>query len=442
MTTGGGLTNARSRIVGERTGPLADAIVAAVRLARATRGALANVVRFLAAVITPVGWTVLAAVPVSFVVGYRMGWIELVAVGFGGVILVAIAVLYLVGRGGYAVELTLPHHRVVAGDPAMGVVVVTNTSRRRLLGAKLEVPVGRSLVDIGVPGLARGAESRHEFPLSTRRRGIVVVGPVRAVRADPVGLVRREIVRTPGQELIVHPRTIGVPGSSSGLIRDLEGRATRDLSSSDVSFHALREYAPGDERRTIHWKSTAKTGVYMVRQFEETRRSRIVVALSLAADEYGSAAGFEVAVGAAGSLGLRAIRDAREVSVVVGQTTPEFAKRRVLGVRHLDAMSPGRLLDELASVEVADTSLRMLDVARVAADQVVGISVAYLVCGSNTPAAQLRAASVLFPVGVEVIAVVCNPDAVPGLRRVAGFRVFTIGYLQELQQALSRAATG
>ena len=36
--------------------------------------------------------------------------------------------------------------------------------------------------------------------------------------------------------------------STVGFIRDIEGATTQDLSSADVSFHALREYVPGDDR--------------------------------------------------------------------------------------------------------------------------------------------------------------------------------------------------
>ena len=46
----------------------------------------------------------------------------------------------------------------------------------------------------------------------------------------------------------------------------------------------------------------------------------------------------------------------------------------------------------------------------------------------------------MFPLAVEVVAVVCDPETVPGLRRVAGLSVLTIGYLEDLQKSLARAA--
>jgi uncharacterized protein (DUF58 family) len=262
---------------------------------------------------------------------------------------------------------------------------------------------------------------------------------VRTVRADPVGLVRRELVWTGLAELFVHPRTIGIPSMSTGFIRDLEGNPTRDLSNNDVSFHALREYTPGDERRYIHWKSTAKTGTYMVRQFEETRRSHLVIALSLASSDYASEDEFEMAVSVAGSLGARAIRDARTVTVVASETTPEFAKQKVFAVRLLSTLTRARLLDDLAVVEHSETALSITDVARVTGEQAGGVSVAFLVCGSGATPQELRAASTKFPLGVEVVAVVCDPDKQPGLRRVAGLSVLTIGYLDDLQKSLSRS---
>jgi uncharacterized protein (DUF58 family) len=435
-----GLTNARTKIVGNRTGFLADLVIALVRATKGIRGLAAAWWARASAVVTPLGWSFALLVPLAFGFGYLFSWLELVAIAWAALVLVIVAAIYLIGRSSFIVHLGIPRRRVVVGEEATGVVTVTNPSRRRLPGLKVEIPVGNGLAELAIPGLARGAVAQHAFAIPTTRRGVLSVGPVRTVRADPIGLVRRELFWTDSTDLFVHPRTVAIPSTSTGLIRDLEGSPTRDLSNSDVSFHALREYLPGDERRNIHWKSTAKTGVYMVRQFEETRRSHLVIALSLASADYANEEEFEMAVSVAGSLGTRAIRDARTVSVVASERTPEFAKRKVFAVRTLSTLTTSRLLDDLATVETAESALAILDVARVTSDQVSGISVAFLICGSTPTAAQLRAASTRFPIGVEVVAIVCDPQTVPGLRRVAGLSVLTIGFLEDLRKSLARSA--
>jgi uncharacterized protein (DUF58 family) len=439
-TGSNGLTNARTRIVGDRTGLLADVIIATVQLATVLRDSLARGFGRVAAVVTPLGWAIFLATPLLLGFGYGLGWSELVVVGFALVAVMIIAVVYLVGRSTIDIDLDVPHSRVVVGERATGMVRVTNPSRVRALGVTVEVPVGAGLAALALPGLRRDTEIVREFEIPTGRRGVYQIGPVRTVRADPVGLVRRELVWTDVTEVFVHPRTIGIPSMSTGFIRDLEGNPTKDLSNNDVSFHALREYMPGDERRYIHWKSTARTGTYMVRQFEETRRSHLVVALSLAKTDYASDEEFELAVSVSGSLGARAIRDARTVTVVTSELTPQFAKRKVYAVRALSTLTRSRLLDDLAVAERSETALSIVDVARVTGDQASGVSVAFLVCGSTVSPQQLRAASIKFPLGVEVVAVVCNPERTPGLRRVAGLSVLTIGYLEDLQKSLARSA--
>jgi len=435
-----GLTNVRTRIVGNRTGRLADAIVTVVRVSRDFEGVIRAWTAKVSTVVTALGWSMLALVPAAFAFGYALGWMELVVVAWAGLVLLMVAVVYLVGRSSFTVELKIAHSRVVVGEQANGSVLIANPVRHRILGAAVEIPVGSALAAVTMPSLGRGAVFAHEFPVPTGRRGVLQIGPVRTVRADPIGLVRRELLWTDAEWIYVHPRTIGVPSTTTGFIRDLEGNPTRQISNSDVSFHALREYVPGDERRYIHWKSTAKTGRYMVRQFEETRRSHLVIAVSLAAADYANDEEFELAVSVAGSLGVRAIRDAREVSVVVGDRTPDFAKRKVFAVSRLSTLTRSRLLDDLAVIERDESALDVRDVARVVSEQVAGVSVAFLVCGSKTTPTQLRAASALFPVDVEVVAIVCDPEIIPGYRRVPGLSVLTIGYLEDLQKSLSRSA--
>ena len=107
-------------------------------------------------------------------------------------------------------------------------------------------------------------------------------------RGDPIGILRRELRWPDVQRIHVHPVTVPLPSTSAGLIRDLEGTPSSTLVDADLSFHAVREYVVGDSQRHVHWKSTAKTGKLMVRQYEESRHARIAIILDLDTESYES----------------------------------------------------------------------------------------------------------------------------------------------------------
>ncbi|WIA98777.1 DUF58 domain-containing protein [Curtobacterium sp. MCBA15_012] len=433
-----GLTNVRTRLVGERDGVVADAVVGLAKAWSTVWRLVRRGWTAVTSVVTGLGWAVALVTFVAFVAGYRFGLREVVVVGFAGAVLAVVAAVALVGRSRLVVRMDLPQHRVAVGDQATVVVTAENPARLPSVPTTVEVPVGTGLVDVAFPAIAPRGTSEQHVPVSTVRRGVLDVGPVTGVRADPVGLVRREVVWTRREQVIVHPRTIAVPSTSTGLVRDLEGQATSDLSPSDIAFHAVREYVPGDDPRTIHWRSTAKSGALMVRQFEDTRRSHLVVALGVSRSEYADDDEFELAVSAAASLGARAVRDGRDVSVVVSAPTPAYAKRAVYAVQQLPTVTPTRLLDAFATVGLSDSCLPVAEVARIVGADTAGISVAFLVVGSTVGLAALRLAATRFPVGVEVVAVVCEPEARPGLLRIAGLTVVTVGYLDDLRHALHR----
>jgi uncharacterized protein (DUF58 family) len=420
-------------------GLAANARLSVARTLRRARRALARAWSAVTAVVTPLGWAVAVLAIAGLAAGYALGWTEFVVIGWAAVIAAAVAALFLIGRIRHGVTLHLADDRVVVGATAVGQLTIGNPGLRLLPAITVDVPVGEAALDVPVPPLAPRQQIEELFRVPATRRGVFSVGPARATRRDPLGLVRREHAWTDASALYVHPLTVSVPSLSTGFVRDLEGSPTRDLTSDDVSFHALREYAPGDERRSIHWRSTAKTGRFMVRQYEETRRSHLMVALSARADEYASDEEFELAVSVAASLGVRAIRDTRTVSVVTGEVTPEFSRRTVRSVRAFASVTPTRLLDDLAAVELEDRALDLAATARAAADTIGGISLAFLVCGSATEPAAIREAARQLPLGVDVVAIVCESEGVPAQRVSAGLTVVTIGYLDDLRPALNRA---
>ena len=81
-------------------------------------------------------------------------------------------------------------------------------------------------------------------------------------------LVRREHALADDHDLYVHPRTVVLPSFAAGWVRDLEGQTTNDLSNSDVAFHTLREYSPGDDPRYLDWRLYARSDRYYVKKWD------------------------------------------------------------------------------------------------------------------------------------------------------------------------------
>jgi len=394
----------------------------ALERTRAQRLATARVLRWVGAI----GWVALGAGVVAWVAGRGLGWVELFVVGVVLVTIFLAALAFTLGRQPYAVSLRLSESRVVVGERAMAGVVVRNTSAHHVLPARIEMPVGQAEVAFALPGLPRGGEHEELFAIPTARRAVIAVGPVRSVRGDPLGLVRRSMTWTDVEELYVHPRTVRLASTAAGFLHDLEGATTRDITSSDLAFHALREYIPGDDRRHVHWRSSARTGKLMVRQFEETRRSHVVVALSRNAADYDDDEELEIAVSSAGSLGLQALEEEKDLTVLTSHEV-------------LPALSRRQLLDNLTRLETGTGPSGVVTMARAVARDVEHASMAILVCGSTVSPRDLRAAGAVLPVGVRALAVRVDRDAESGLSTVGVVTVATVGALDELPRTLRKA---
>ncbi|MDM8084134.1 DUF58 domain-containing protein [Cellulomonas cellasea] len=376
--------------------------------------------------ISPVGWGALAGALVGVVLGRWLGWLELAGAGAALAVAVAVSLLMTVGRDRYVVDLYLADHRVRVGERAVGRLAVRNTARHRSLPARIELPVGAGAAELALPSLASGEEHEDLFAIPTTRRAVVVVGPVRSVRGDPLGLARRRLRWTEPAELFVHPEIVSLAGASSGLLRDLEGQSTRDLSDSDLSFHALRDYVAGDDRRYIHWRTTARRGALMVKQFEDTRRTQTVVALSTDPRDYADDDEFELAVSTVASLGVQVLREERDLAVLAGPG-------------RLRVETPPRLLDDCAALALALGTAGAGDLGRRIARDTPEASVALLVAGSTPTVAQLRAGVRHVPVGTRTVMITCALGAEVEVRTQGSLTLATLGGLDDLPRVLRRA---
>lgn len=106
------------------------------------------------------------------------------------------------------------------------------------------------------------------------RRGVMSLGEVRVRLRGPLGLVERESRFPARQELRVQPALAGL----ARTLRLVGSERWRDLglhrfrrAGGQMEFESLRDYVPGDERRHVDWKATARRGRPTVRQHDVER---------------------------------------------------------------------------------------------------------------------------------------------------------------------------
>lgn len=123
------------------------------------------------------------------------------------------------------------------------------------------------------------------FKLTARRRGHYQVGPIRVRLGDAMGLFQGEREFKSKLSVTVFPRVHAIESLPIPLSQPFGPVRTQERAFEDPSNHAeIRPYVPGDNPRHIHWRTSARMGGLMIRQYElsATTQMNIFVDLSQA----------------------------------------------------------------------------------------------------------------------------------------------------------------
>ncbi|MFH1044441.1 MAG: DUF58 domain-containing protein [Pseudomonadota bacterium] len=150
--------------------------------------------------------------------------------------------------------------------------------------------------------LAARGEAEVKITGRTWRRGVLHFEAITVARADPLGLARAQRTIAQPANVVVLPRRYPVPPLALPGTRTFQpGGVSNAVSVGDAEeFIGLREYRPGDPLHRIHWKSFARLGEPIVREFQDEFFERYALAL----DTFGEARQallFEEAVSVAAS---------------------------------------------------------------------------------------------------------------------------------------------
>ncbi|HEX6352722.1 DUF58 domain-containing protein [Actinophytocola sp.] len=196
-----------------------------------------------------------------------------------------------------------------------GTLVLTSTSRRFPVRLDAVDLIGGTPIGIDVPVLRPGAESSVEYPVPTTRRGVLPIGPLELRRPGLAGLAGSRVSLGDVTDVRVVPRVLPVRGLPSGVRRGHVGADER-VERGGTDLVGLREYVPGDDLRRLHWATSAKTGVLMVREDADPARPHLAVLLDDRAGSHPDEDGFEDAVETAASLLTAAVAGGHPVRLM------------------------------------------------------------------------------------------------------------------------------
>jgi uncharacterized protein (DUF58 family) len=118
-------------------------------------------------------------------------------------------------------------------------------------------------------GVGAGGVVQWHKQSDCTRRGVFTLGPTTLMASDPFGVFSITVHYAATAPFVVMPPLVPLPGievAPGG--RTGEGRPRANAANRTVSAASVREYAPGDSVRWIHWRTSAHHDSLFVRLFD------------------------------------------------------------------------------------------------------------------------------------------------------------------------------
>lgn len=123
---------------------------------------------------------------------------------------------------------------------------------------------------------------RRRYYMRTIQRGAYTLGPTVVRVSDPFGILTREATFDTTRTLLAHP--LIAPLERFGLTpRAIFGdqAARLRLLEDPLRVVGIREYAPGDDPRRVHWKATARHGTLQSKLLDPSTQRTLLIALDV-----------------------------------------------------------------------------------------------------------------------------------------------------------------
>lgn len=128
-----------------------------------------------------------------------------------------------------------------------------------------------------VPGRDR---ARVRWQAASPRRGKYSFRDLDLGTRAPFGLIERRVTIPLSEEIVIYPKIGQLTRRWFQLQRQAsENRMGKrhDRSSQQEEYHGLRGYRSGDSPRWIHWRTSARRGELMVKEFEQQNEQDLAI---------------------------------------------------------------------------------------------------------------------------------------------------------------------
>ena len=197
------------------------------------------------------------------------------------------------------------------------------------------------------------------YRLRCDQRGVYAFGPTKLQSGDPFGLFSSERLLTQQDWLVVYPAVKPVVGFVLPPKEPFgDSRAGQWIFEDPSRSAGIRDYAPGDGLKRIHWKATARQQRLQVKVFEPTATFQLVLFLDMATlprPWHGSVPELlETGISLAASLASNAVSRRYQVGLLANGCWPQSDQPlKVLPSRTPNQLT--RVLEALAAVSSVPT---------------------------------------------------------------------------------------
>ena len=124
------------------------------------------------------------------------------------------------------------------------------------------------------------------YTLRPKARGAYRIGPVQLLSGDPFGLYSADADREIYSSLLVYPLLLSLPELGLPARNPIGDTRAPSLLRDPMRTIGVRDYAPSDPLKDVHWAATARTGTLQTRVYEPTTSRTLALFLDLDTFEY------------------------------------------------------------------------------------------------------------------------------------------------------------